>query len=86
MEVESNTFIHDFGFPVHYFSPDELPALFDSLLVTDCYTRLKHDFYPVPHVHETHVLIGLQNTVHSTRDKSAELLMVGRNVTFDVET
>jgi hypothetical protein len=81
-EVEPNTFIHDFGFPVHYFVPDELLTLFEGVLVSTCYTRIKNDFYPVPHVHETHVLIGRQNTVNAAWDLSGEKsVLIGRRAT-----
>lgn len=57
-KVEPNTYVHDFGFPVHYFQPYEVQALFDGLSISYFNTRIKHDSYPNPHLHETHVLVG----------------------------
>lgn len=56
-EVEPYTFIHEFGFPVHYFDQAELIELFERDHVRHVETRLKSDDFPQPHVHETHVFV-----------------------------
>lgn len=56
-EVEPNTFVHEFGFPVHYFDRSELVALFNGLHPRHVATRLKRDSFPEAHVHESHVLV-----------------------------
>ena len=60
-KVEKNTYVHEFGFPVHYFLKEEIIGLFNDMHILCDYTRLKPDFYPNYHVHETHILL-CQNT------------------------
>jgi len=59
-EVEENTYVHELGFPVHYFSEPELLSLFPSLRVVEVDRTRIPDAYPTPHSHEIVVALFRQ--------------------------
>lgn len=57
-ELEKNTFLHQLGWPVHYFSREELCNMFEPLEINFLYSKIKQDLYPELHKHETLILFA----------------------------